>query len=488
MAELSGVDKASETMASIQPPLCVDLDGTLIKSDTLMDSFAVLGRRHPLYLLFLPFWLIRGRAQVKSRLSSLVELSAVSFPYNRELVAYLEREHAAGREIYLATGANEAVARRVADHMGIFRGVIASDGGTNVTGRNKLARLKESFPLGEFDYIGNGIQDLPLLRQARRAMVANPSPMLRGALRWKGVAVGNRFLDRQSGWKALIRAIRVHQWAKNVLVFLPILLAHSLGGKALGATAAAFGCFSLAASATYIFNDLLDLEADRSHPSKRRRVFAAGDLSVPRGVGLALIFLAASLAGASFLPIRFLVYLLIYLFVTIAYSVVLKKIVVLDVVILAGLYALRVLAGAAATSTLVSPWLAAFAIFLFFSLAIAKRFSELQNTRARGAERVNGRGYLLNDIEQLRSFGTSSGFAAIVVFALYINGSAVVSLYRHPARMWMIVPLLILWLSRIWLLASRGELNEDPVVFALTDWMSLLIALFVVLTALLALR
>lgn len=488
MAELPAVDKTIGTVAETRPPLCVDLDGTLVKSDTLMDSLAVLGRRHPLRLLAVPIWAAGGRAHIKARVSSLVRLDASSLPYNRKLLAWLEREHAAGREIYLVTGADQIVAKDAAEHLGVFRGVIASDGRTNVTGGNKLARIKEQLPAGEFDYIGNAMPDLPVLRQARRAMVANPSPGLRSALRWNGVAVSDKFVDRPRRMATVIRALRVHQWAKNILVFLPVMLAHSLKGTALGATAIAFGCFCLAASATYILNDLLDIEADRVHPSKRRRVFASGDLSVPAGVGIALVFLAAALAGAELLlPARFLTWLLVYLFATVAYSLALKRIAIVDVVVLAGLYALRVLAGAAASSTLISPWLAAFAIFLFFSLAIAKRFSELGNIRNRGSVPANGRGYLLSDIEQLRSFGTASGFASIVIFALYINGSAVASLYRHPNRMWLIVPLLILWLCRIWLLASRGELNEDPVVFALTDWMSLLIALSVVAIALMAL-
>lgn len=484
---MATVAERTEAVREIQPPLCVDLDGTLIKSDTVMDSLAILGRRHPLHLLLLPFWAVGGRARIKARLSELVRVNVATLPYNPKLIEYLETEHEAGREIYLATGADAAVAGNVADHLGLFHGVIASDGRTNVTGKNKLERIREHVPGGIFDYIGNAMPDLPVLAQARQAMLANPSTAVRAALRARGITVTDRFLDRPSRIVTLVRAIRMHQWAKNILVFLPILLAHAVGKRSLGMTAAAFGCFSLAASGTYILNDLLDIEADRLHPRKRRRAFASGDLSVPFGTGIALILLAASLAGAAFLPLRFLVYLLIYLAVTISYSLALKRIAILDVLILAGLYTLRVLAGAAATSTLVSPWLAAFAIFLFLSLAVAKRFSELENIRSRGTVPNNGRGYLLGDLEQLRSFGTASGYASIVVFALYINGSAGALLYRHPARMWLIVPLLILWLSRIWLLASRGELDEDPVVFALTDGMSLAIALFVLLVAWIAL-
>ncbi len=281
----------------------------------------------------------------------------------------------------------------------------------------------------------------------------------------------------------MAKALRVHQWAKNLLVFLPLLLAHSFHAAPVLAAVAAFFCFSLTASATYIFNDLLDLEHDRVHLNKRKRAFAAGDLSVATGLGISLSFAAVALITAAYLPRTFLLYLLLYLVTTLAYSLALKRIVLVDVVILSSLYTIRMLAGAAATRTPVSPWLAAFSVFLFLSLAMVKRFSELQNLHARGLNPTNARGYLLSDIEQLRSFGTSSAYASIVIFALYISGHDVVALYHHPNRMWLITPLMILWLSRVWLLASRGLLDEDPVVFALTDRMSLLLGLGVVLIA-----
>jgi 4-hydroxybenzoate polyprenyltransferase len=250
---------------------------------------------------------------------------------------------------------------------------------------------------------------------------------------------------------------------------------------------AAFVCFCLTASATYILNDLLDLEADRVHQTKRRRPFASGDLSVFSGLVICCVFLALAVTLASFLPRAFDVYLALYCVTTLAYSFSLKRVVLVDVIVLSGLYTIRMLAGAGATQTPISPWLAAFSIFLFLSLAFGKRFSELQNLHERGVTPANGRGYLLTDIEQLRSFGTSSAYASVVIFSLYISGHDVAVLYHHPSRMWLVTPLMILWLSRVWLLASRGELNEDPVVFALTDHMSLMMGLAVVFITLLAL-
>ena len=395
-------------------------------------------------------------------------------PTTAPLLEYLMAQRGEGRKLYLATGADSGLADRIARHLNIFEGVLSSDGATNNIGSNKLAGFRTRFA-GDFDYIGNARPDLPLLAAAAAPMLANPNLGLRMALRARGLKPQHTFTDRSSSLRTFIKAIRVHQWAKNALIFLPMLLAHHLQTPVVLAAVLAFICFSLCASATYIVNDLLDLEADRQHPRKRKRAFASGNLSAAAGAAISSAFLALSFGTAAvLLPRAFLGCLILYLVTTLAYSLTLKRIVILDVVILSALYTLRMLAGAAATHTYISPWLAAFAIFIFLSLAMVKRFSELQNVRNAGTEISNGRGYLLNDIEQIRSFGTSSAFASVVVLAVYIGQPDVLSLYHHHQRMWLMPPLLILWLCRVWLLASRGELDEDPVVFALTDSLSLL--------------
>lgn len=485
MADLKAIKPA--TPVAVDPPLCVDLDGTLVKCDTLIDSLLMLARNHPAGFLCTPLWACQGKAFLKSQVGLRIALDVAHLPYNQALLDYLHNESAAGRRLYLATGADGRLAHRIAAHLGIFADVLASDGATNLTGRKKLALLENRFSGEGFDYIGNGAPDVPLLEGARQAMVANPSLRLRSLLQFKKIPVSRKFVDRSSRLSAASKAIRVHQWAKNLLVILPLLLAHSLRRASILATFAAFVCFCLTASATYILNDLVDLEADRRHLTKRRRPFAAGNLSVATGLGICLVFLAASAFTAWFLPSAFSWYLLLYLGTTLAYSLALKRVVLVDVIVLSGLYTIRMLAGAAATATYVSPWLAAFAIFLFLSLAMVKRFSELENLEQRGMTAAKGRGYLVSDIEQLRSFGTASAYASILVFALYINGHDVTTLYRHPDRMWLITPLMILWVSRIWLLASRGELHEDPVVFAITDRMSLLIGAGVAVITLLSL-
>lgn len=455
----------------------------MVKSDTLLDSLLVLARQKPLHVFKTFRWVMDGKAAFKSQVGNCVSLDVVHLPYNQPLLAFLEQEKRRGRRIYLATGADACLAERIAEHLGIFDGVLASDGSTNLIGGNKLESLKAQFAEG-FDYIGNAKPDLPLLEHSGTPMMANAHSSLRSGVRSRKIIIGQHFVDRAPLHKVFFKTIRLHQWAKNVLIFLPLLLAHSLKLSLIMDAIIAFFCFSLCASATYIINDLLDIEADRRHPKKKFRPFASGNLSPVTGVAIIAVFMTASfLLTVRLLPLAFLGWLLVYLVTTLIYSLYLKRVVLIDVLILSGLYTVRMLAGGAATDTFISGWLGGFSVFLFFSLAVVKRFSELHNIREQGAtlSKANGRGYLLTDIEQLRSFGTASGYAAIVVFSLYISGSEVSSLYSHPVRLWLVVPLMLLWISRVWLLASRGEMNEDPVIFAVTDRMSLLMAATVAL-------
>jgi len=471
--------------------LCVDLDGTLVKSDTLVDSLLVLMRTRPLQMLRLPGMVLKGKAAFKAFVTSSVVLDVAHLPYNRTLLEYLEGERARGRSIYLATGADARLAQRVADHLGIFEGVLGSDGATNLTGSKKLtslkARLSAENDSSAFNYIGNDTPDLPLLEEATEPMVANPSAGLRRGMKSRGIRPVQTFNEARHPLRSLVKAARPHQWAKNLLIFLPVLLSHALYPAKLLAGLAAFCCFSLTASSTYMFNDLLDIEADRRHPRKQFRPFASGDLSGLTGLATAAILLILGLIGGGILGGRLFIWLLVYLATTVSYSWYLKRIALVDVLVLSGLYTLRMQAGSAATGTPISHWLAGLSIFLFLSLAVVKRFAELENLRMSGSPLKNGRGYLISDSEQLRAFGTASGYAAVVVFAIYISSQDVTVLYRHPSTLWLIVPLIILWISRIWLLASRGELNEDPVVFALTDRLSLLIGVAVGVVAFAAL-
>jgi 4-hydroxybenzoate polyprenyltransferase len=483
------------------PALCVDLDGTLVKSDTLVDSTLALARQNPAALLQLPRWLAEGKAALKRHITSNVELDVAHLPYNRELLQYLEQQKAAGRSIYLATAADSVLAHRIAAHLNLFTGVLASDGAINLAGSNKLAAFRQRFG-DDFSYIGNARPDLTLLQHCKEPMVANPTAGLRSALRANEIVPVRSFEERVSPLRAWPKAIRIHQWAKNTLIFLPLLLAHAWDKALLAAAFVAFLSFGLCASGTYIVNDLLDLEADRQHPRKRRRPFASGDLSAISGVAVIVLFLAASVCLAILLPhvidyitpplnlgrpYHFLEWLGIYAVTTLAYSLRLKRAVMVDVIVLSGLYTIRILAGSAATGVAVSTWLASFSIFFFLSLAFVKRYAELQNLRERGGATAGGRGYHVSDIEQLRSFGSASGYVSVAVLTLYISNLNTAQLYHHANRLWLLVPVLLLWISLLWLRASRGELDEDPVVYAVTDRRSLLLGAAVVVVVLLAL-
>lgn len=467
-------------------PLCVDLDGTLVKSDTLIDSLLVLARNRPLLLFKLPGALLRGKAGFKAFVTSHVELDVAHLPYNRKLVHFLQQERSRGRDLYLATGADVRLAERVAHHLGIFADVLGSDGMTNLTGEKKLAMLHGRFGKDGFAYIGNSTADLPLLADASERMLANPSAALRSSIRKRGIAPSHTFEERVNSLRSLFRALRPHQWAKNLLILLPPLLAHDRSLPVLSKGLVAFVCFCCTASATYLFNDLLDIEADRRSARKRTRPFASGDLAPATGMIVSAALLVLGVAVARALPLEFSLWLAAYIVSTLAYSLYLKRVALVDVLVLSGLYTLRLLAGGAATDTPISHWLAGFAIFLFFSLAIVKRFAELENVRLAGKQLKNGRGYLMIDVEQMRAFGTASAFAAVVVFANYISSQDVIKLYHHPRYLWLIVPFMILWTSRVWLLASRGELNEDPVAFALTDLASILMGVAVLVIVILA--
>lgn len=472
-------------------PLCVDLDGTLVKSDTLVDSVLALARQHPAALVKIPGWIGQGKAQFKKHVTSAVTLDVEHLPYNQPLLEWLRIEYGQGRAIYLATAADRALAERVAAFLGIFAGVLASDGATNLAGNNKLAAFRAHF--GEsFCYIGNARPDLEVLSACEAPMVANPHRSLTGGLTRGNVTVARTFNDQTPALKGWIKAIRLHQWAKNTLIFVPVLLAHAWNAATLLAAFIAFISFGLCASATYIINDLLDIEADRRHPRKRRRPFAAGDLSAFAGVAAVVVMMVASVAIALALPhvftllggaeppdlhFTFFDWLVLYTATTLTYSFYLKRKLLLDVFVLSGLYTVRILAGSAATAVPVSPWLAGFSVFFFLSLAFVKRFSELENLRETGKAITNGRGYFVSDLEQLRSLGTGSAYAAVVVMTMYISNPETSVLYAHTTRLWLVVPVLLLWLSMVWMLASRGEMHDDPVVWACTNRKSLLLGL-----------
>jgi hypothetical protein len=372
---MAGADNQPESSLAPPVPLCVDLDGTLVKSDTLVDSLLALARARPMLLFRLPGRLLCGKAAFKAFVAESAPLDVAHLPYNRKVLQFLHEERARGRAIYLTTGADQALASRVAAHLGIFAGVLASDGATNLTGKRKLDGLRSRLGSGAFDYIGNDTRDLPLLAAASMPMVANPSLALTIELRARKIRPARQFNEGIHPAKALLSAVRPQQWTTNLLVFAPLLLSHALSAAKLLAAFEAFCCISLITSAVSILDDLLNIEAGRRHPQKRPLPFASGDLPAFAGIGMAAVFLLLGLLGGALLAGKFFAWLLLYLAAALAYSLYLRRIALVGVLALSGLYALRLPAGGAATLTPISHWLAGLSIFLFLCLAIVERSS-----------------------------------------------------------------------------------------------------------------
>jgi 4-hydroxybenzoate polyprenyltransferase len=469
------------------PVLVADLDGTVLKTDLLLESLLVLLKHKPYCLFLLPIWLWRGRAYFKQQIARRAELDASVLPYRTEVLEYLKGERAAGRLLVLATGADVGLARRVADHLKIFDLVLASDGVTNLAGRRKRDRLVSIFGAQGFDYIANGWRDLPVWAAAREAIVVEPDPILRA--RVERTANLRRVFEHPS--RSLIdlaRPLRFRHWLKNVLVFVPLLATHRFFEAALLVKVElAFLAFGFCASGGYVLNDLLDLAADRRHPDKRLRPFASGDLPLGYGLTLLPVLIGLGMLIAWLISPLFLGVLCIYLVLTATYSLFARKVVLLDVIVLAGLYTMRILAGSAAIAVWPSQWLLAFSTFLFFSLALVKRYGELVIMRRVDGEQAKARGYELSDGELLAAMGAASGYVAVLVLALYVESSAARSLYGRYEVIWLLCPLLLYWISHIWLFAHRGKMPDDPVVFATHDRASRILIALMALVILVAL-
>ncbi len=467
-------------------PLCVDLDGTLTPSDLLCEGVAKLLRTRPRSAFKLLAWTLNGKAYLKQRIADCAAVDARVLPYNMELLSFVRAEHARNRKIVLITGADRRAADAVAAHLGVFDSVCASDGKVNLTGQRKASVLLESYGHQRFDYVGNDRSDLHVWRHARRALVVDAKPSVRRAAK-RGGNADLSLSAAKSWWPPLLQAMRPHQWIKNLLIFLPLIFAHRISdATAVGHDVLAFISFSIAASAIYLVNDMADLEHDRKHRTKRKRPFASGTLPLRLGFVLAPALLIAGLGLALVVSPAFAAIVAGYVILSLTYSFSLKQIALLDVIVLAGLYTSRIIAGSVAAGVVASFWLLAFALFMFTSLAMVKRYSELLVLRTQGTQAVHGRDYSTNDSEIVAMFGIGSGYVAVLVVALYINGDLVRHLYAHPGVLWGICPILLYWVSRIWLIAHRGDMHDDPILFAIRDRTSLIVAVLVLAVGLAA--
>ena len=459
-------------------PLVVDLDGTLLRSDLLLETGMVYLQKNPLGIIKPIYWIAKGKAELKYKLAESTSLDVSILPYNSDVLELVKEERKKGRKVVLATASWHSLADRIAEYLNLFDDVIATNSQHNLSAQQKRDVLVERYGIVGFDYVGNSNDDLCVWRASRKAYVVNPNAhVLRCVKNFKNL--GKVINSNHVGIGVWLKALRLHQWLKNILLFIPLLTAHQLTNLKLFLPGVfAFFIFGLAASSVYIFNDLLDLENDRKNSIKRLRPFAAGLLQIHYGLLVSFLLLITSLTVSQWLlPWQFTTTLCVYYLMTLAYSSFIKRLTIADVIILALLYTLRIIAGTFTFGFPLTYWILAFSLFLFLSLAFIKRYTELQMVFNNGESlKVNGRGYYSNDMPIIASLGAASGYIAVMVLALYIDEQMSLTIYRYPQLIWFACPLMLFWISRLWLLAHRNQMHHDPVIFAIKDRTSWTIA------------
>lgn len=467
-------------------PLVVDLDGTLVRTDLLIESLVALVKDRWQYVFALPFWLLKGGAVLKHEIACRISLDTRLLPYRSELVEYLKTQRAQGRSVVLATASDERLAQQVADHLKVFDSILASDGKTNLSGESKRERLVSQFGERGFDYAANGSRDMAVWSSARRALVVNPKQQFVRAVE-RVAQVQTIFEEHRTRCAEYLNVLRPQHWLKNLLVLVPLFAAHLFDAPALlGKALLAFMAFCCCASSGYLFNDMFDLPADRHHPTKCLQPFAAGRLPLSYALAMIPALVVLGCVLGVLVSRLFLGVLLLYYALALTYSLFIKKVVILDVIVLAGFYTLRIMAGSAATEIWPSEWLLAFSTFLFLSLALVKRYAELVIMRSIDGDRARARSYEISDAELLASLGTASGYIAVLVLALYITSGVAKALYVRQHFIWFVCLLLLYWIGHIWLVAHRGKMDKDPIVFAWRDRTSRILILLMLGTALLA--
>jgi 4-hydroxybenzoate polyprenyltransferase/phosphoserine phosphatase len=463
---------ASVQNASDSAPLLIDLDGSLIKTDLLQESALAYVTAQPFRSFNLLVWLLKGRAHLKKQLAEATDLDLDLIPVNEEVIALATEAKQAGRQVFLVTASDAHLANKIAARFPFFDGVISSDGIRNLKGRNKAATINERFPAG-YDYVGDSPADLHVWGNASNVIAVAPSQSTLRKVR--ALAKPTTIIKGTSQLRALLKAARLHQWAKNTLIFVPALLSGTIANPTTVLNCVlAFVALGLVALGTYLINDLLDIAHDRRHWSKRFRPIAAGNLPIGTALGAAGASIAAGLAIGAAVGAGVFFGIAAYLALTLGYSLHIKRLPILDVVVLAALFTLRLAIGIAAAQVFASPWLLVFSMFLFTSLSVAKRNTEIQRTAAKGETVVPGRGYVVSDAPLALVLGVATGTASVLIMVLYLIFDAFNhAFYGNPNWLWWFPLILFLWIGRIWLISQRGELNDDPVAFALKDRQSL---------------
>jgi 4-hydroxybenzoate polyprenyltransferase/phosphoserine phosphatase len=463
--------------------IAVDLDGTLIKTDLLVESLCKFLIQRPQSLFILFYWFFMGgKAHLKSKLAEAVEIDPAVLPYNKGLLAWLVEQKKTGIKLVLATASDQRYAQKIANHLGIFQSVFGSKDGINLKSINKRDLLVSVYGEKSFCYVGDSKADLPIWASSKEIYVVGRCAAIEKGLHKLGLKSVVFSSEKPPIFMSFAKSLRPHQWLKNLLIFVPLFLTQEyLNPVAITQAIFAFLLFSFMASSAYVLNDLIDVESDRHHPSKKNRPFAAGDLNLMVGLISFPILLLLSFGLAQiFLPVYFVATLFLYFLITIGYSFWFKKIVLVDVLVLAGLYTIRIVAGATATGLPISLWLLSFSTFFFLSLALMKRFSELQISKSDDSnKKLRGRGYLSVDFEVISTMGIASGYVSVLILGLYFQDVKLVNLYSHSSILWFTCPILLFWISRMWLLTHRGEMFHDPVYFAAKDKCSWYVIAFI---------
>ena len=452
-------------------PLLVGNEGVLVETDFVWEAFYLLLKRDPLVILMLPFWLLRGTAFTVQQITGRVAPDVEYLPYNSQLVQYLQEQHRIGRRLVLVTSLPLDYVRPISSHLELFDSVLSREDFLYSIDPEKTKHDRIGLAIDDYVYAGRGKEDIVFWNTGGAVLLNPDQETLQTVTQLSRIE--HVIVSPKADFFEYIRAIRIHQWLKNMLVFVPLITAHQFGDPLLVLRAfLAFFAFGLCASGVYLFNDLLDIPVDRRHPRKCKRPFAAASISVKIGTLMIPVFTLAAFGLGFILATPFLYFLTGYLSTTIFYSMWLKKVVLVDVIALAFLYTIRILAGGAAVGIVPSFWLMSFSMFIFFSLALTKRCAELLHARSIDRDELDGRGYMVDDTNIVRNFGIVSGYMSVLVLALYINSDDVRLLYSHPQMIWLLCPLLLYWISRMWLITGRGRMHDDPLLFTIRDRVS----------------
>ena len=450
--------------------LVVDLDRSLIRSDMLYETFWSAFSINWRIFLRAFFLIFTSRLKLKDYLYRQSDVDVATLPYNKKVMAIIRARQAMGHKIVMATATHHQLAKKIASHLGLFDDVHGSDQ-TNLRGQHKADAILNAYPEASIEYIGDHTTDLQLWRKSDRAISVDAGPRLRRQIEDIGIAFEHLDTAPKTGL-ALIKSLRLYQWSKNALVFVPMIASHEFTLEVFLLSIMAFVSFGMIASCMYIFNDLCDLKSDRVHDRKKNRPFASGMARIDQGLFLGLGMSLSGLVLASFVSIQFFYCMLVYLSVALSCSVYLKRILIVDLLALACLYAIRIIGGGLAAEIMISFWLLVFSVFFFFSLATIKRMAELISLTQKSQQRVVGRDLHTSDIPVITHLATSSGFVSVLVFTLYLNSPEVKLLYSSPTFLGGICLVLAYWISRLAIVTQRGQMHDDPLIFALKDRIS----------------